>query len=261
MSVRRPVRADTSLSGGRCSDTSMLIKELASSEIMNRDPELLRQPQEACIADPRSESFAVLTEDGFRPKTLDDHYRSVSQTFLHEKVPNDIRIQFDTTRNLYLYAWFVYRFYPVARGHAYTALEYALRERFEVDMVAAGTKKRPHGPGLRELLDHASASGHLRNEHFENWRHRVETHARHRTMIEKTKEMRGSEDKAIALCEVAIKIKDADRDFDYVAILVESIPALRNHYAHGSRSLDNQALGAIQVTAEIINQIFLPESA
>jgi hypothetical protein len=228
---------------------------------MNRDPERLRQPKETCVADPRNESFSILSEEGLRPKTLDDHYRNVSEILLHDKVPDGIRIQFDTTRNLYLYAWFVYRFYPVARGHAYTCLEYALRERFEAEMVTAGTKGRLHGPGLRKLLDHASKTGHLRNEHFENWRRRAKSHAHHRTMIEQIKETQRSGLKSMTFDERAIEIKEVDRDFDYVATLIASIPALRNHYAHGSRSLDNQALGAIQVTAEIINQIFPSKSA
>lgn len=227
---------------------------------MERNPELLREPQEACIPDPRNESFAVLDEDRMRPKTLDDHYRNISEITLHELVPGDVRIQFDTTRNLYLYAWFVYRFYPVARIQAYTTLEYALRERFEAEIVAAGTRERRHGPGLRELLGYASQTGHVRNEYFDNWRHRVSVRARHRTMIEQIEEMRRSGPRSMEFDEDAIEIKEEDQDFDYVAILVETIPALRNHYAHGSRSLDNQVLGAIQVTAEIINQVFPSES-
>lgn len=227
---------------------------------MNRDPELLREPQEVCIPDPRNESCTVLAADGVRPKTLDDHYRNVCEITLHEHVPDDVRIQFDTTRNLYLYAWFVYRFYPVARMHAYTTLEYALRERFEGEVVDAGTRERRHGPGLRELLNYASQTGHVRNEHFENWRHRVSVRARHRTMIEQVEEMRRSGLESMEFDEGAIEIKEEDQDFDYVAVLIESIPALRNHYAHGSRSLDNQVLGAIQVTAEIIDQVFPSES-
>src|SRR3990167_9584327 len=104
---------------------------------MNDHPDFLRSPGNACKPDQRSEGFAVLSEDDFRPKQLEDQYGAVTSLVLHDGVPEDIRIQFETSKNLYLYSWFVYRFYPVAQHHSYTCLELALRERFEEEMLAA----------------------------------------------------------------------------------------------------------------------------
>jgi len=47
---------------------------------------------------------------------------------LNDTVPEKIREHFETTKNLLLYSWFVYRFIPVAEFHAATTLEYALKE-------------------------------------------------------------------------------------------------------------------------------------
>lgn len=223
---------------------------------MSEHPDFLRSPESVCRPDRRSEGFAVLSEDGFRPKQIEDQYGAVSSLLLHDGVPEDICIQFETTKNLYLYSWFVYRFYPVAHHHAYTCLELALRERFEDELVAAGEQKREHGPGLRRLLKYAVENGFLRNENFEVWRHKTWLNAKMRTMYEGLEEMSRLGLDEMEHDESKIEIKGVDRNHDYLAVLLETIPYLRNHYAHGSKSLHNQVLGTIQVVKEIVNQIF-----
>lgn len=65
----------------------------------------------------------------------------------------------------------------------------------------------------------------------------------------------------VVIDESQYEINDEDRDHDYLATLLETMPWLRNYYAHGSTSLDSQALGTIKLVSEIINQIYLnPES-
>jgi len=80
---------------------------------------------------------------------------------LNDTVPEKIREHFETTKNLLLYSWFVYRFIPVAEFHAATTLEYALKERTD------GKIK-----GLYRLIDHAVSKGWVKNEGFSNWQHR-----------------------------------------------------------------------------------------
>lgn len=223
---------------------------------MNDYPDYLRSPDNACRPDQRSEGFVVLSENGFRQKQLEDQHGAVTGLVLHDGVPEEIRIQFETSKNLYLYSWYVYRFYPVAQHHAYTCLELALRERFEKEMLSAGEQKREHGPGLRHLLRYAVENGFLRNEDFEVWRHKTWLNAKMRTMYEGLEEMSRLGVEQMEYDESKIEIKDVDRNHDYLAILLETIPYLRNHYAHGSKSLHNQVLGTVQVVKEIINQIF-----
>ena len=49
-----------------------------------------------------------------------------------------------------------------------------------------------------------------------------------------------------------------DRDWNLIEVLVESLPFLRNEYAHGSGSIHNQVRGTLELTMEILNQVFLP---
>src|SRR5688572_27292016 len=98
--------------------------------------EYLRHPSDAHKADPRIASF--VTYDGaigqHRPLTLEDHYGAVCDLTTHPGVPEHVKIQFETAKNLYLYAWHVYRFFAVAEHQALTCLELALRERFGEDL-------------------------------------------------------------------------------------------------------------------------------
>ena len=220
---------------------------------MDNHPDYLRTPETVCKPDMRSPTTSFMAGE---PLTVAYQHSVVADINLHESVPDDIRIQFETTKNLYLYAWFVYRFYPVAKHHAYTCLELALRQRFEAELLAAGDKKREFGPGLKRLLEYAVKNGYLKNEDFELWRHHTEQRAKRRTENEIWEEARRMGLNEIRIDDIQYVIKDEDRDHEYVGLLIESLPWLRNSYAHGSISLDNQALGTIRIVAEIINQIY-----
>lgn len=223
---------------------------------MKSHPDFLRAPTDVYDADPRNKGYSVLTESGSRPRGLEDHHADIAALTLHEGVPDGIRVQFETTKNLYLYSWFVYRFYPVARHHAYACLELALRERFEPELLAAGEKKREFGPGLKRLLSYAVENGYLRNENFEVWRRQTEMRARERTMYEITEEMDRLGLEKMEIDESKIEVKDVDRDYDYLKVLLKTMPWLRNRHAHGTKLLDNHALGTIRLVSEIINQIY-----
>ncbi len=219
------------------------------------DSDLLRIPEDVCKPDSRN---ALV----YRPRTIEDQHRMVAEITLHQDVPEDVRIQFETTKNIYLYAWFVYRFYPVVDSHAYSCLELALRERFEKEMLAAGERKREFGPGLKRLLSYAVAKGHLKDEHFSLWQQRTEKRAQQRAETEAINEMDRLGLDEIVIDDSKIEINEDDRNHAYLATLLETMPWLRNHYAHGSKSLHNQSLGTVKLVAEIINQIYLnPESA
>ncbi len=208
------------------------------------DSDTLRTPLTVCQPDSRSPTTSFLTNE---PLTIEHQHSAVSELVLHKGVPGDIRVQFETTKNLYLYAWFVYRFYPVAKHHAYTCLEFALRERFEPELLAAGEKKREFGPGLKRLLSYAVKSGVLKDENFSVWQHRTERRAQRRTEDEIWEEAKRNGLNEVTFDDTQYEIKDVDRDHEYLETVIKTTPWLRNVYAHGSSSLDNQALGTIGV--------------
>lgn len=219
---------------------------------MDDHPDFLRSPEKVCKPDSRTAASGA----GCQHRTIEDQYHVVAELRLTKTVPDEIRIQFETTKNLYLYAWFVYRFYPIAEHHAYTCLELALRKRFESELLSSGEKKREFGPGLKRLLSYAVKNGYLKNENFQTWQCRTESNARQRTELEIFKEMDRLGLEEIILDESRIEIKDEDRNHDYLAIILETVPWMRNRYAHGASSLSSQVLGTIRLVSEIINQIY-----
>jgi len=240
----------------------------------------LRVPSDIANADPRSNSSVVFGTDGLRPKMLDDHYESVAEITLHDGVPEQIRVQFETCRNLYLYSWFVYRFHPVAKTSAYACLELALRTRFGSEVFADHERNRQeeyqrqlkanpicakepkplseaeYRPGLQRLLSFAEKGGHLTNEEFSVWQRTTKARAQMRVATETIEKMKSLGLSEMAVDESAFEITDEDRVDGYLSNLVKNIPFLRNHHAHGTTALDDQSLSALRIVSEIINQVF-----
>lgn len=223
------------------------------------NPDFLKNPEDILKPDPRWNAFSRWDNDlnAFRDPTVEDQWLNISQYTFSESVPEKIRIQFETAKNLYLYAWHVYRFYPVAEHHALICIELALRERFEKEIPKKRYYPRSKHPMLKALLKYAFDEGYLINENFKMWNQHVDFQARQRYQREKLQELIDSGEDELEYDDLAYEIKDEDRDWDYVEHLVESLPFLRNNYAHGNTSLQKQVLISFQIASEIVNQVYL----
>ena len=79
----------------------------------------LKRLNEIFEPDDRSRSFARYDAVGRHSKTLEDHHADISAIRLSDDVPEAIRDEFDTIRNLYLYSWYVYDFTVPAILYSY----------------------------------------------------------------------------------------------------------------------------------------------
>lgn len=210
------------------------------------------------IDEPDSRQLCFQTFDNetkdFRPTQIEDYYNRIAEYQLKSSVPEEVITQFETCKNIYLYAWYVYRFYPVSELYAFTCLEYALRYKYGDELAEQGENLKYIG--LKYLLKYSIYQGHINNEGFQVWRDAVKRKARYRYEDEKTNEMREKGLNEIMLDYSEVEIKDIDKNWDYIEVLTDTLPNLRNHYAHGSTTLHNQVLGTIQIVSEIINQIY-----
>lgn len=219
--------------------------------------EFLRPVEHICEPDPRQYHFVLMDQESksFRPITIDDYHAAVSKVNLNMTVPEKIVIHFEIAKNLYLYAWFIYRFYPVAEHHAFACLEFALRTRYKNE-IPKKYFQRSKEPGLRSLMRYAIDSGHIKNTGFQEWHETVEQRAQYRYAQEKFDEMR---EKGLSQMDIdysKAEITDVDKNLNYVQILLDTLPYLRNHYAHGTPILKNDVLSTIKIVSEIINQIY-----
>ena len=159
-----------------------------------------------------------------QPFSIEEYRERINKFSLPRKCPTDIRTQFDIARNLYLYAWHVYRFTSPAQAQAYATLEFALRTRLK----ELGIKFNEKRSGLRGLMNLALGAGLIRNGDF--------PHARHSPQGNKI---------------------DLDGT-DFCKIVIDAASTFRNSYAHGGTTLLtlDQSLMALDTASAVIRQLY-----
>jgi hypothetical protein len=212
----------------------------------------LRGPSHVAEPDPRSDAVAG---DAY-PSLLRQHGR-IAQFVLSPFVPASVAIQFETAKNLYLYAWHVYRFYSVAESLALTTLEFGLRERLASTMPATADKKTRRPPTLEPLLRRAAALGLIRNEGFQRWHAAGRMRAVERYQQEQLESMIAQELDSVEFDEADATVTPEDLSWDLVEVLLGTLHKHRNMHAHGGPHLMPNVLGTFELVAEILNQIFI----
>ena len=223
----------------------------------------LRTPELLCEPDSRTRSFVRMDREtgATHPLSTFDQYAAVAAYTLSEAVPEDVRILFDTARNLYVYAWFVYRFYNVAEQQVLACLEMALRERLKSEMPLPekywSKKKQNQSPTLQPMLRYVIDRGYIKNEGFRTWRERGVARAQQRYELDKTDEMKKKGLKSIEFDYSQVKVTEADlAEFDYLSVVLKYVSTFRNTYAHGSGMLYPVVLHSFELVSEIVNQLF-----
>ena len=122
----------------------------------------LKRLDEMFEPDPRSTSFVKLDATGQHSKTIGDHYKQIATVRMADRVPEEIRAEFDTVRNLNLYSWYVYEFTAPATLYAYALIEKIVKEKCSTSGVDP-----PKHAGLAKLLKLSIRQGWLTNADFE----------------------------------------------------------------------------------------------
>jgi len=221
-------------------------------------PDDFKPPHDVCFPDRRSGYKGVLID---LPRDFADaierHHGQFEELRLNSAVPEAVQIQFATAKNLCLYAWFVFRFYPVAEHQALTCLEFALHSRFPERLPKQYWNKYPkQEPTLHPLLRYAIDTGVLQNAGFSRWHNHAAMRARQRYEHERLHEMIDRGLNEIELDFDQIVVAEPDYDWDLLSVLKETLPKTRNFHAHGTTMLHNKAYGTLELVAEIINQLF-----
>lgn len=217
----------------------------------------LRRPERSTEPDPRCLSSAAIDQAGVRQWTLNDQYEAIRKVELNASVPHSVRIHFETAKNVYLYSWFVYRFFPIAEQHALTSLEFALRERLAmVDRQVLSGIKAPGPKGLAKYLHQACALKLIRNEGLQIREQSALQRARHRYEMEMLWQMMDSGLDEIEFDDSAFQVLDEDYDIDWIGLFAVNLPVTRNAYAHGSKTLHPSVIQTFEIVGELINQIF-----
>lgn len=217
----------------------------------------LRTPENATDPDPRCLSFSALDDAGIRQWTLHDQHDAIRKVELNASVPHSVRVHFETAKNIYLYSWFVYRFFPIAEQQALISLEFALRERLatiDPNALAATKVAGPRGLGL--YLKQVRALGLIRNEELQVAKQSALGQARKRYEMEVLQRMSDLGLDEMVLNDADVQVRNEDYSVDWISLFAESFPVTRNSYAHGSKILHPSVIRTFEIIAELINQLF-----
>jgi len=181
-------------------------------------------------------------------------HERISKYELDADISVEIRVQFETAKNLYLYSWFVFRFFNVAEHQAYITLELGLKELFK-DELPDKYKDRFGNTSMKKLLQYAVDMEYIQNGDFTIQKCRSYSRAKARYEQGKIAEMDEKGLSEIVLDDSEIEVLPSD-NVEYLEILLKTIPQLRNHYAHGSTSLSESVLHAFEIVSELLNAAY-----
>jgi hypothetical protein len=195
--------------------------------------ETLKRAEDVRQPDVRSVCYVRL--DTGQPVTFQDRCSQIAAVQLNPGVPEDVRSYLATIQNLCVYAWFAYDFYALVVFLSYTLIEMALRLRFPI----TGRDRRT----LHDLLKEAIKRNLIQEKAFSHMR-------------------RIRQQQALGL-RLEREIRKVPRSSvpksNYPEILLETLPKLRNAFAHPrghAIHLPGDALFALRFAAEFINQLF-----
>lgn len=189
-----------------------------------------------------------------RPQEIRDHYESVASLVLDESVPDDIHNLYNIAKNVLLYTWYEYGFFPVAAQQAFTTLEYALRDRLGESAINELKKQRRRG--LYAYIEYAIEQGWIRNEDFSAWHRAPMLRARDEYLFKKIKEM---DEKGLDSIEVDYDEAEVPKTntVDYLDVLLRTVNKIRNWHAHGEYILHPPSVWhTFEMCADFINAIY-----
>jgi hypothetical protein len=204
--------------------------------------------------------------------TIEDHYSLIERYAVNDRVPEKVRIQYDVARNLYLYAWFEFRFHNVAEAKVLTVLEFAIKQRIGVQNLKLYVKQREEKHlqltnkkiripnGLKTLIEYCRDYQLIHNQGFSAWHRHAKVQAQKAAEYERlewaTAEFKRTGQSEIVLPEIVIPDLPPDVNYDHIQHLIKHVNRVRNEYAHGSSMLHKQVLSSFEMVSEFINQIY-----
>ena len=228
-----------------------------------------RELRELSMPDIRMRYLAVADGGAIRAMDQHDRHESIVLLRLVNQVPEQVCTHYDMARNLYLYAWHVYRFHVIAEQQALASLEMALRLALAQRGFVAGHgpaigqseqsssgRKRPRPRGLANLMSIAKDAGLITNQGLTRRKDWAQQLAKQRRNIEHFELMERSGLTQMTVSEMPAIPTEEELGVDWLGQFVEGLPRLRNEYAHGSPMLHANVLRTFQIACDLINQLW-----
>lgn len=204
----------------------------------------LKSIDQVLVADPRNEGI----------KIADWHYR-VAEITLVENTPKEVKQLFENAKNIALYAYFAYRLHQPAEAIGYSALEKALKLKFELEKDNIIVKRSPRA--LADYMSIALDQGWIRSEGYESSRPLASSRVQDRKVYALIKSGALDQQDSISVSEPEEhEIITEMREMDIAEQVLHAGRHIRNRLAHGDGGLSPSAIGTLNRIAEEINQLF-----
>jgi hypothetical protein len=175
---------------------------------------------------------------------LKETHRRLSELFIEEYVPEDVRSYFNSIKNILLYSYFHYGFIPIAAFLATTAVEMALRTFYP--WKPKSTKDRRDTRSFHSLFQKVIVEGRVKEEDF-TWL--PKERAKVQQIWDEYERATGN---VVKPCQEP-----------YEQVLLKSLVFTRNYFAHPAFAHSlitfEMAFDSVRPCADVINQIFKPK--
>lgn len=207
----------------------------------------LKSIDQVLIADPRYKSV-----------DLADWHSRVAEIVLVEPTPKEVKQLFENAKNIALYAYFAYRLHQPAEAIGYTALEKALKLKFEQEKDNFVVERTPKT--LADYMDVAANQGWIRSEGYGSFRLLASSRVQQKKIDELIESGAFNHQESIPIPEPEEHEIIAEmRAMGIAERVLHAGRHVRNNLAHGGGGLSPSAIGTLNKIAEEINQLFSEE--
>lgn len=190
---------------------------------------------------------------------LTEWHSRIAEIVLVETTPIEVRQIFENAKNIALFTYFAYRLHQSAEIIGYTALEKALKMKFEIEKDNLILEKNPKR--LVDYMNLALEQGWIKSEGYHSSRLSAASRVEHRKVIELIKSGALDHQESIPIPEAEESEIIAEmQEMRIAERVLHAGRHVRNFLAHGDGGLAPSAIGTLKKIAEEINQLFSDSS-
>jgi hypothetical protein len=186
---------------------------------------------------------------------LADWYERIEKITLVETTPKEVKQLFENAKNIALYTYFAYRLHQSAEIIGYSALEKALKMKFEQEKNFVKVQRTPSS--LADYMNTALEQQWITNQGYESFRNLAET----RLLDKKVNELieSGALDNGEGMPVPEPEDHELIAEMESMDIAKDTLHSgrrIRNSLAHGVGGLMPSSIGTLSKISEEINQLF-----
>lgn len=213
-----------------------------STAIRNIDS--LKTIEELFIVDPRNRQY-----------TIEEWHKNLAKVSLNRSTPAEVKQLFENAKNIGMYTYFSYRLHQSSETIAYTALEQALKKKFELESQNINLGKTPKR--LEQYMDIALEQGWITDQGYQSSRGIAIARIEQRKVSDIIDSRELVEGKSIPISTPTDQ--EINDEMKLMGVAKKRLHAgrhVRNSLAHGSGGLAPTVFGTLNCIAEEINQLF-----